>query len=89
MLMVKWVQKLTFQRQQHRLRQGRVQVPDFNSGGHNGSDIVNLRYIDGIFLNKKTGGTLNNPITFLSSLPSNQRQIHNIGSPQFNSSDCQ
>ena len=66
--------------------QGRVQVPDFNSGGHNGSDIVNLRYIDGIFLNKKTGGTLNNPLTFLSSLPSNQRQIHNIGSPQFNSS---
>ena len=66
--------------------QGRVQVPDFNSGGHNGSDIVNLRYIDGIFLNKKTVGTLNNPITFLSSLPSNQRQIHNIGSPQFNSS---
>ena len=66
--------------------QGRVQVPDFNSGGHNGSDIVNLRYIDGIFLNKKTGGTLNNPITFLSSLPSNQRQIPNIGSPQFISS---
>ena len=66
--------------------QGRVQVPDFNSGGHNGSDIVNLRYIDDIFLNKKTGGTLNNPITFLSSLPSNQRQIHNIGSPQFISS---
>ena len=66
--------------------QGRVQVPDFNSRGHNGSDIVNLRYIDGIFLNKKTGGTLNNPITFLSSLPSNQRQIHNIGSPQFISS---
>ena len=66
--------------------QGRVQVPDFNSGRHNGSDIVNLRYIDGIFLNKKTGGTLNNPITFLSSLPSNQRQIHNIGSPQFISS---
>ena len=66
--------------------QGRLQVPDFNSGGHNGSDIVNLRYIDGIFLNKKTGGTLNNPITFLSSLPSNQRQIHNIGSPQFISS---
>ena len=66
--------------------QGRVQVPDFNSGGHNGSDIVNLRYIDGIFLNKKTGGTLNNPLTFLSSLSSNQRQIHNIGSPQFISS---
>ena len=66
--------------------QGRVQIPDFNSGGHNGSEIVNLRYIDGAFLNKKAGGTLNNPITFLSSLQSNQRQIHNLGVPQFNSS---
>ena len=35
--------------------QGRVQVPDFNSEQHSGSDIVNLRYIDGIFLNKKYG----------------------------------
>ena len=35
--------------------QGRVQVPDFNSGQHNGSDIVNLRYINGAFLNKKNG----------------------------------
>ena len=35
--------------------QGRVQVPDFNSGGHKGSDIVNLRYIDGIFLNRQNG----------------------------------
>jgi len=47
---------------------------------------VNLRYINNTYLNKKTGGTLNNPITFLSSLQSNKRQIHNIGSPQFNSS---
>ena len=66
--------------------QGRVQVPDFNSGQHSGSDIVNLRYIDGLFLNKKTGGTLSNPITFLSSLPNNQKQIYNLGLPQFNSS---
>ena len=66
--------------------QGRVQVPDFNPGQHNGSDIVNLRYINGIFLNKNTGGTLSNPITFLSSLPNNQKQIHNLGSPKFNSS---
>ena len=66
--------------------QGRVQVPDFNSGQHNGSDIVNLRYINGAFLNKKTGGALSNPISFLNSLPDNQKQIHNLGSPQFNSS---
>ena len=66
--------------------QGRVQVPDFNSGQHNGSDVVNLRYIDGIFLNKKTGGTLSNPISFLSSLPNNQKQIHSLGAPQYNSS---
>ena len=66
--------------------QGRIQVPDFDPGQHNGSDIVNLRYIDGIFLNKKTGGTLSNPISFLSSLPNNQKQIHSLGAPQFNSS---
>ena len=66
--------------------QGRVQVPDFNSGRYNGSDVVNLRYINGTFLNKKTGGTLYNPITFFSHLPPNQRQIHNIGSPQLISS---
>ena len=66
--------------------QGRVQVPDFNQSAHSGSDIVNLRYIDGIFLNKNTGGTLSNPITFLSSLPNNQKQIHNLGLPQFKSS---
>ena len=66
--------------------QGRVRVPDFNSRQHNGSDIVNLRYINGIFLNKKTGGALSNPISFLNSIPNNQKQIHNLGSPQFNSS---
>ena len=66
--------------------QGRVQVPDFNSGSHNGSDIVNLTYINNTFLNKKAGGTLSNPITFISSLQNNQKQIHNLGSPQFDSS---
>ena len=66
--------------------QGRVQVPDFNSWSHAGSDIVNLKYINDTFLNKKSGGTLGNSISFLSSLPSNQRQIFNIGPPQFNSS---
>ena len=66
--------------------QGRVQVPNFNSISHNGADIVNLQYINNLFLNKKTGGTMNYPISFLSSLPNNQKQIHNIGSPQFTSS---
>ena len=27
--------------------QGRVQVPDFNTGQHNGSDVVNLTYLKG------------------------------------------
>ena len=66
--------------------QGRVQVPNFNSGSHSGIDIVNLKYINDTFLNKKSGGTLGNSISFISSLPSNQRQIFNIGPPRFGSS---
>ena len=65
--------------------QSRVQVPDFNSGQHNGSDVVNLKYINDTFLSKKTGGTMNNPINFSSSLPDNQKQILGLGPPQFNS----
>ena len=53
--------------------QGRVQVPDFNQSAHSGSDLVNLRYIDSKFLNKNTGGSLNNPISFINSLPSNKK----------------
>ena len=66
--------------------QGRIQVPNFNSGSHSGSDIVNLKYINDSFLNKKTGGSLGNSISFNSSLPSNQRQIFNLAPPQFSSS---
>ena len=66
--------------------QGRIQVPNFNSGSHSGSDIVNLKYINDTFLNKKTGGSLGNSISFISSLPSNQRQIFNLAPPQFSSS---
>ena len=66
--------------------QGRVQVPNFSSGSYNGSDIVNLKYINNTFLNKKTGGSLGNSISFISSLPSNQRQIFNLAPPQFSSS---
>ena len=66
--------------------QGRIQVPNFNSGSHSGSDIVNLKYINDTFLNKKTGGSLGNSISFISSLPSNQRQIFNFAPPQFSSS---
>ena len=65
---------------------GRVQIPDFNSSSHNGSDIVNLRYLNSNFLNKNSGGVLNNPISFLISLPNNKKQIHNLGLPQFSSS---
>ena len=53
---------------------GRVQVPNFNLGSHAGSDIVNLKYINETFLNKKSGGTMYNPITFSSSLPDNKKK---------------
>ena len=63
-----------------------VQVPDFNQSTHAGSDLVNLSYINDTYLSKQIGGTMHNPITFLNSLPNNQKQIHNLGIPQFNSS---
>ena len=66
--------------------QGRIKVPDFNSGSYSGSDIVNLKYLNGTFLNKKTGGILGNSLSFISSLPSNQRQIFDLAPPQFSSS---
>ena len=66
--------------------QGRLQIPDFNSGQNDGLDIVNLNFINNTFLNKKTGGTLRNPISFLSSVPNNNKQIHNLGTPRYNSS---
>ena len=66
--------------------QGRVQVPDFDPSSHSESDIVILKDINNTFLNKNKGGVLKNPITFLSSLPNNQKQINNLGTPRYNSS---
>ena len=66
--------------------QGRIQVPDFDPSSHSESDIVNLKDINDTFLNKNKGGVMKNPITFLSSLPNNQKQIDNLGTPQYNSS---
>ena len=66
--------------------QGRIQVPDFDPSSHSESDIVNLKDINDTFLNKNKGGVMKNPITFLSSLPNNQKQINNLGTPQYNSS---
>ena len=66
--------------------QGRIQVPDFDPSSHSESDIVNLKDINNTFLNKNKGGVLKNPITFLSSLLNNQKQISNLGTPQYNSS---
>ena len=66
--------------------QGRIQVPDFDPSSHSESDIVNLKDINDTFLNKNKGGVLKNPITFLSSLPNNQKQINNLGTPRYNSS---
>ena len=66
--------------------QGRIQVPDFDPSSHSESDIVNLKDINNTFLNKNKGGVLKNPITFLSSLINNQKQINNLGTPRYNSS---
>ena len=66
--------------------QGRIQVPDFDPSSHSESDIVNLKDINDAFLNKNKGGVMKNPITFLSSLPNNQKQINNLGTPRYNSS---
>ena len=66
--------------------QGRIQVPDFDPSSHSESDIVNLKDINNTFLNKNKGGVLKNPITFLSTLPNNQKQINNLGTPRYNSS---
>ena len=66
--------------------QGRIQVPDFDPSSHSESDIVNLKDINDTFLNKNKGGVMKNPITFLSSLRNNQKQINNLGTPRYNSS---
>ena len=66
--------------------QGKIQVPDFDPSSHSGSDIVNLKNINETFLNKNKGGVMKNPITFLSSLQNNQKQIDNLGTPRYNSS---
>ena len=66
--------------------QSRVQVPDFNQSSHSGLDVANINYINNKFLNKNTGGVMQNPITFQSSLSNNKKQINNFGTPQFNSS---
>ena len=66
--------------------QGRIQVPDFDPSSHSESDIVNLKDINNTFLNKNKGDVLKNPITFLSSLLNNQKQINNLGTPRYNSS---
>ena len=66
--------------------QGRIQVPDFDPSSHSESDIVNLKDINNTFLNKNKGGVMKNPITFLSTLLNNQKQINNLGTPRYNSS---
>ena len=66
--------------------QSRVQVPDFVSVSHSVSDIVNLKHINNTFLSKIAGGIMDNVIQFNPSVDNNKKQIHNLGSPQFNSS---
>ena len=42
----------------------RLQVPDYNDSSHSSADVVNVKYVNDFFLNKKTGGSLDNSITF-------------------------
>lgn len=76
-----------------------INIPDFNQGNSNTSNVMNKKYIDAqdmtkadkkyaddTFLSKKTGGIMDNIIQFNQSNPENQRQIHYLGNPQYNSS---
>ena len=64
----------------------RLQVPDYDNSSHNSADVVNLKYVNDFFLNKKTGGSLDNSITFNLANDENKRQIFGLGNPKFNSS---
>ena len=64
----------------------RIKIPDCDPQAHSSSDIVNMKFMNDTYLNRRTGGTLYHSITFLPTISVNQRQIHNIASPQFNSS---
>ena len=47
---------------------------------------VDKTYAENTFLSKKSGGIMDNIIQFNQSNPENQRQIHFLGHPQYNSS---
>ena len=65
---------------------GRIQVPDFEDNNHHMSDVANLKYIIGNYLNKNTGGVLDKSIQFNTSNSNDDRQLFGLGTPKYNSS---
>ncbi len=76
-----------------------INIPNFDPGYSNMSNVMNKKYIDAqdiekadqtyvdnTFFSKKSGGTMDNIIQFNQSNPENQRQIHYLGLPQYNTS---
>ena len=64
----------------------RLQVPNFNINSNNERDVPNIKYISLKYLNKETGGQLQNSILFNSFHTDIKRQIYYLGKPLYNTS---
>ena len=64
----------------------RVQVPNFDVKLNSEKDVPNIKYISLKYLNKETGGQLQNSILFTSFHTDIKRQIYYLGKPLFNTS---
>ena len=65
---------------------GRLQVPNFNVNVNSEKDVPNIQYISLKYLNKETGGQLQNSILFNSFHTDIKRQIYYLGKPLYNTS---
>ena len=64
----------------------RVQVPNFDVNLNSEKDVPNIKYISLKYLNKETGGQLQNSILFNSFHTDIKRQIYYLGKPLHNTS---
>ena len=64
----------------------RVQVSNYDVSSSNESDVVNIKYLSAKYLNKETGGQLQNSILFNSFHTDIKRQIYYLGKPLYNTS---
>ena len=65
---------------------GRLQVPNFNVNVNSEKDVPNIKYTSTKYLNKETGGQLQNSILFNSFHTDIKRQIYYLGKPLYNTS---